>query len=102
MVMDHGYNFLVLTDHKTITIPQKFWTLKDTSFLFIPGEEVQGYGNKEELEINALNLHKAVQPLNNSTVLGTLRIVSMQSGNRVAFHQLTIRIKIAGSEEMFY
>jgi hypothetical protein len=71
--MNHGYNFLVLTDHKTITMPQESWVSKDTSFLFIPGEEVQGYGNKEEVEINAFNLHKAIQPLHNNTVLGALQ-----------------------------
>jgi hypothetical protein len=71
--MDHGYNFLVITDHKTITIPQKFWDSKDSSFIFIPGEEVQGYGSEEEVEINALNIHKIIQPLHNSTVLGALQ-----------------------------
>ena len=70
---DHGYHFLVITDHSTITLAPASSTPKDSSFLLIPGEEVIGYGNKEELEINALNVHKAILPLHNSTVSTVLQ-----------------------------
>lgn len=68
---DHGYDFLVFTDHSTITLPETSF-LTDSTFLLIPGEEIIGNGEKEELEINAINIHKAIQPLHHhsdSTVL---------------------------------
>ena len=71
--MNHGYNFLVITDHSTITFPPAFSAPTDSSFLLIPGEEIIGHGNKDELEINALNIHKAILPLHDSTDLGALQ-----------------------------
>jgi hypothetical protein len=72
---DHGYHFLAITDHSTITLPTDPSASTDSSFLLIPGEEVIGYANasKDELEINALNIQKAILPLRGSTDLGTLQ-----------------------------
>jgi hypothetical protein len=87
---DHGYNFLAITDHSTITLPTDLSASTDSSFLLIPGEEVIGYGNKDELEINALNIHKAILPLRDSTDLGTLQecinAVRRQNGVPVINH----------------
>jgi hypothetical protein len=72
--MEHGYDFLVITDHSTITtVPLESSVQKDTSFLLIPGEEVIGYGNELELEINAFDIHKAILPLHNSSLLSALQ-----------------------------
>ena len=43
----HGYDFLVLTDHSVITIPETLSAAKD-SFLLVPGEEIIGHGNEKE------------------------------------------------------
>jgi predicted metal-dependent phosphoesterase TrpH len=34
---DHGYQFLVLTDHYTVTVPESSSSIEDSSFLLIPG-----------------------------------------------------------------
>ncbi len=70
---DHNYQFLVITDHSTITLPPLLSNLADSSFLLIPGEEITGYGNKAAVEINALNIHEAILPLYDETVLGALQ-----------------------------
>lgn len=73
--VDHGYDFLVITDHSTITIPASITTAGDTLlFLLIPGEEVIGYVNKKtELEINAFNIHKDILPLRGDIDLDVLQ-----------------------------
>jgi len=70
---DNGYQFLVITDHSTITFPAALSALADSSFLPIPGEEITGYGNQDDLEINALNILNAVPPLHDDTVSGALQ-----------------------------
>jgi hypothetical protein len=70
---DNGYQFLVITDHSTITFPASLSALADSSFLPIPGEEITGYGNQDDLEINALNILNAVPPLHDGTVSGALQ-----------------------------
>jgi hypothetical protein len=37
---DHGYDFLILSDHNTLTDPETLAHLVDDGFLLIPGEEV--------------------------------------------------------------
>jgi hypothetical protein len=70
---DHGYQFLVITDHSTITFPAGLSALADSSFLPIPGEEITGYGNRDDLEINALNILNAVPPQYDNTIPGALQ-----------------------------
>jgi hypothetical protein len=70
---DHGYNFLVITDHSIVTFPEELSSLADSSFLPIPGEEVIGRAKGVECEINALNILSAVPPRNDSTVSGALQ-----------------------------
>jgi hypothetical protein len=70
---DHGYRFLVITDHSTITFPEALYGLADSTFLPIPGEEITGYGNRDDLEINGLNLRHAVPPQHDSTLSGALQ-----------------------------
>ncbi len=70
---DNGYQFLVITDHSVITFPDSLYALTDSTFLPIPGEEIIGYGNRVDFEINALNIRHAVPPLHDGTVPGALQ-----------------------------
>jgi hypothetical protein len=87
---DNGYQFLVLTDHSTITLPAGFSAPTDSSFLLIPGEEITGYGNEDDLEINGLNIQMAIPPLRDGTVPGALQkcidAVRRQNGIPVINH----------------
>ena len=70
---EHDYDFLVITDHSTVTIPPASVIKDDSSFLFIPGEEVMGYGNGRLLEINAFNVTEDILPINSQTDLDALQ-----------------------------
>ena len=70
---DQGYRFLVITDHSIITFPAGLSAMADSAFLPIPGEEITGYGNGDDLEINGLNIRQAVPPRNDSTLSGALQ-----------------------------
>src|SRR6476660_1258969 len=39
---DHGYNFLVLSDHEILLDLSKLASLEDSAFRFVPGEEITG------------------------------------------------------------
>jgi hypothetical protein len=69
--VDHGYHFLVITDHSTITRPADSMPLN--SFLLIPGEEVIGRGNEGDVEINALNINQAIPPIRSTDCLSALQ-----------------------------
>ncbi|HEX9934903.1 MAG TPA: hypothetical protein VGB38_06865, partial [bacterium] len=87
---NNGYQFLVITNHSTITFPPGLSAVTDSVFLLIPGEEIIGYGNQDDLEINALNIHKAVPPRHDGTVPGALQkcidAVRRQNGIPVINH----------------
>ena len=53
---DHGYDFLVITDHDKIT------TLENPPLLLIPGEEVTDRLPKRPLHVNAIGLTRVVKP----------------------------------------
>ena len=69
----HGYQFLVLSDHDTLTDPRKQSVLIDSSFLLIPGEEVSSSFRKKPVHVNGLNISRAVSPQADSTLLGTIQ-----------------------------
>jgi hypothetical protein len=50
---DHGYQFLVLTDHYTITVPESPSSSVDSSFLLIRGEEVTCWGKLSDIDVTA-------------------------------------------------
>lgn len=59
---DHGYDFLVLSDHNVRTDPGALAHLVDSTFLLIPGEEVtSGYGGRP-VHVNGLNIPRLVEP----------------------------------------
>lgn len=65
---DHGYDFLVITDHDQITridAPQ--------GLVLIPGEEVTDKLPKKPLHVNAINLGKVVKPQGGATPVEVLQ-----------------------------
>jgi hypothetical protein len=53
---EHGYDFLVITDHDKVT------ALEGAGLLLIPGEEVTDRLEKTPLHVNAIGLGKPVKP----------------------------------------
>lgn len=70
---DHGYQFLVLTDHYTITVPESPSSSVDSSFLLIRGEEVTCWGKLSDIDVTALNIGQDIPPLTDTTLLGGLQ-----------------------------
>ncbi len=70
---DHGYQFLVLSDHNFFTDPAAFVSLVDSSFLLIAGEEVTSEFEKKPVHVNGLNLPGLVEPQSDSTLVGTIQ-----------------------------
>jgi hypothetical protein len=65
---DHGYDFLVITDHDKIT------RVQDTAGLvLIPGEEVTDRLPKKPLHVNAIGIEKPVRPQGGSTPVEVLQ-----------------------------
>src|SRR3990172_5777255 len=53
---EHGYQFLVLSDHNVFTDPRALAHLVDSTFLLIPGEEVTASFQRAPVHVNGLNL----------------------------------------------
>jgi len=70
---DHGYDFLILSDHNTLTDPETLAHLVDDGFLLIPGEEVTSSFGERAVHVNGLNLHELVAPRQESTLVGTIQ-----------------------------
>ena len=65
---EHGYDFLVLTDHDKVT------RVADAAGLvLIPGEEVTDRLAKKALHVNAIGIEEAVQPQRGTTVVEVLQ-----------------------------
>lgn len=70
---DHGYQFLVLTDHNTFTDPAALTGLVDGTFLLIPGEEVSSAFELSPVHVNGLNLPRLVEPQTGETMVATIQ-----------------------------
>jgi len=72
---EHGYQFLVLTDHNHFTDPAGLNALHAAKekFLLIPGEEVTDSYMKKPIHINALNPERLVQPRQGTSVANTIQ-----------------------------
>lgn len=68
-----GYNFLVLSDHDTLTDPATLRLHIDTSFVLVPGEEVTGRFNAVPVHLTALNVTRIIKPRTAGTLVGTLQ-----------------------------
>ncbi|HEX9710887.1 MAG TPA: hypothetical protein VGB42_13095, partial [Candidatus Thermoplasmatota archaeon] len=76
---DHGYNFLVLSDHNYLTAEGSFPYTRRDDFILIQGEEVTahyqppGTTAKHPIHVNALNLKALIEPWNGSDAVETLQ-----------------------------
>ena len=69
----HGYRFLVLSEHNVFTDPQTLSSLVDSSFLLIPGEELTSSFRKKPVHVNGLNIPGLLDPQTDSTLIGTIQ-----------------------------
>ena len=78
---DHGYDFLVLTDHNVFTDPATLSHLVDDDFLLIPGEEVTSSFESASdsgsvtaaVHVNGLNLPHLVEARQAETLIATIQ-----------------------------
>ncbi|MGW8265094.1 MAG: CehA/McbA family metallohydrolase [Longimicrobiales bacterium] len=70
---DHGYDFLILSDHNVLLDPSTLSFLVDSTFLLIPGEEVTSAFEGKPVHVNGLNLRERVEPRRDSTLVGTIQ-----------------------------
>jgi len=70
---DHGYDFLVLSDHNVFTDPATLAHLVDSTFLLIPGEEVTTSFEEASVHVNGLNLPHVVEARTAETLIGTIQ-----------------------------
>ncbi|HEY0592190.1 MAG TPA: hypothetical protein VGF40_10515, partial [Thermoanaerobaculia bacterium] len=67
---EHGYHFLVLSDHNYLTPVEGLQAVHgaDERFLLIPGEEVSDRFGDDPIHLNGLDLHELVPPQGGSSV----------------------------------
>jgi len=70
---DHGYQFLVLSDHNVFTDPKGLAWLMDSTFLLIPGEELTSQFGNKPVHVNGLNIPHVIEPRRDSTLVGTIQ-----------------------------
>ena len=70
---NHGYHFLVLSDHNVITDPAQLAHLTSPEFILIPGEEVSSSYESHPVHVNGLNLRGLVDPRTGETLVVTIQ-----------------------------
>lgn len=55
---DHGYDFVIVTDHNRFTNPEDWRSLETPGFIIIGGEEVTMRGAGRQVHVNALCTHR--------------------------------------------
>ncbi|MCH2465185.1 MAG: CehA/McbA family metallohydrolase [Gemmatimonadetes bacterium] len=70
---EHGYDFLVLSDHNVFTDPQSLSHLVDSTFLLIPGEELTSSFEAAAVHVNGLNIPYVLEAQTSSTLVGTIQ-----------------------------
>src|SRR5688572_33430495 len=72
---EHGYQFLVLTDHNFLTSVDGLNAVHGAGekFLVIRGEEVSARYDSKPIHINGLNVERRVEPQNGTSVADTLQ-----------------------------
>ncbi len=70
---DHGYDFLVISDHNVLYDPDRLAVLVDSTFLLIPVEEVTSSFQGKPVHLNGLNLHTLVEPRQGETLVQTIQ-----------------------------
>jgi hypothetical protein len=69
----HDYNFLVLSDHEILLDLSKISHLEDSSFRFLPGEEITGKFEKKPIHLIGINISRALAPLPGTTPAATVQ-----------------------------
>jgi hypothetical protein len=70
---DHEYNFIVITDHNTITEVKYLDTDDKDDFILIQGEEVSDSFQGTPVHLNALDLREVVEPQHGDSLVATLQ-----------------------------
>ncbi len=70
---EHGYDFLVLSDHNVLTDPATLAHLVDSTFILIPGEEVTSSFERKPVHVNGLNISRLVEPQVGPSVVATIQ-----------------------------
>ncbi len=72
---EHGYHFLVLSDHNYLTPIEGLAAVHgaDGKFLLIRGEEVSDRFGEEPIHVNGLDLHQLVPPQGGASVSDTIQ-----------------------------
>lgn len=70
---NHGYNFLVISDHNVWVDPATLSHIVDSSFLLIPGEELTASFARKPVHVNGLNVPGVIAPKTDTTLLGTVQ-----------------------------
>jgi len=70
---DHGYQFLVISDHNVWVDPGTLASVVDSTFLLIPGEELTSRHGEVPVHVNGLNLPHVVVPRTDSTLVATIQ-----------------------------
>ena len=70
---DHGYDFLVLSDHNVFTDPTTLAHLVDSTFLLIPGEEVTSSFQDAAVHVNGLNIPHVIEARTAESLVATIQ-----------------------------
>lgn len=70
---DHEYNFVVLTDHNTVTKIKYLDTDPYDDFILIQGEEVTDSFEGHPVHLNALNTQEYIEPQHGNSIVETLQ-----------------------------
>ncbi|MFH0990934.1 MAG: CehA/McbA family metallohydrolase [bacterium] len=70
----HGYNFLVLSDHNTLTDTSSLPSFIDSTFILIRGEELTTSAKKKPVHVNALNIQQRIDPRKDSILVRSLQL----------------------------
>lgn len=70
---DHGYDFLVLSDHNVFTDPASLGHLTDSTFLLIAGEEVTSGFDGASVHVNGLNIPHLVEARRAGSLVATIQ-----------------------------
>ena len=68
-----GYNFLVVSDHDTITEPATLQRYQDSAFILVRGEEVTARFGRVPTHLTAIGLRSIVKPDSAASILETLQ-----------------------------
>ena len=68
-----GYNFLVISDHDTITEPRSLSQWADSAFILVQGEEVTSRYEGAPVHFTAVGLQRIVKPITGPSLVATLQ-----------------------------